>query len=350
MCIKIFIYYFIYFLLLILSFYEISKKEIKLSYWEKFIYIFLTIITGFRYKNGTDFETYEEIFKNIENVHYLEKGFAYFIKLNNSIFDYNMNFLILAILNFILLYYGLKKVKYRIFSLFIYVNIFWIPYSFNGLRQSIAMNCFLIFVQEKKAFKKLLLFLIAIGFHKVSFYIFTLYFILEKLNLKIKNTLLKKLSIICIPLFFLLLFSTQKIVYFLCRFIPKLYEYSTYEYDSSILGIFLRLILIIFISYFWKIFKENNLYKSLYIFYIFGFLIYGLFYEEYMFSARINMFIRILELILIPVIIYHIKNIFNKLCYFIFLVIIISSIYYKEINYKHNSPYKINHKILKIIF
>lgn len=350
MCIKIFIYYFIYFLLLILSFYEISKKKVKLFYCEKFIYIFLTIITGLRYKNGTDFKNYEEIFRNIENIHYLENGFTYLIKLNNNIFDYNMNFLILSILNFVLLYYGLKKVKYRFFSLFIYVNIFWIPYSFNALRQSIAMNCFLIFIQEKKTFKKLLLFFLAVSFHKISLYIFILYFIFEKLNLKLKNTLVKKLPLMTVPLFFILILSSKKIVYFLSSFIPKLYEYSLIDYDKSILGIIFRLILIAFISLFWKVFKKDKLYVSLYIFYIFGFLIYGLFYEEYMFSTRINMFIRILELILIPTIIYHIKNISNKLCFFIILVFMIGNIYYKEINYEDNSPYKINHKILKIIF
>lgn len=328
------------------SLYELYFNKYKLYKLEKIIYIILFLVTALRYDNGSDFRNYYEIFKNINvmDSNYLEYIFVKVVKLNNLFFNFNFNFILMSGINHIILYYGMRKVKYRFIGLFIYLNVFFLPYSFNAMRQSISMACFLIFVLYNNFWKKIISFIIAIGFHKISFYIFILYFFVEKIKPKLKISVIKKVNYLIMPIFFIGLLFSNKITLFLSNYINKLKIFIEKDFALSISGLILRIMLIGIILFYYK--KLRNTKLNIYIFYVIGFLLYGILYSEYMFNTRINMFTRTLEMIIIPEILYKINSRTSKNLIFIIIILILSTVYVKEINLDVNKPYKLNYEIL----
>lgn len=315
--------------------YKIKKNILK-------IYIvILTIITGMRYFNGYDYGAYQGIFSGIKTIYdykYLEILFRFIIMLNNMFFKYHFNFIIFSVINFILLYLALKKIKYPMLGLFIYVNIFWINYSFNGIRQGIAMNCFLLaLLSSDRLF--IILALFASGIHKVSFIIFYLSKCISKCKKRIQY-----------EVFFIIFFSalfyivSPKFVSFISLFSKKLFIYSMNFLNYSISGLIMRIIILMIILYYRYKNRRDLLYRKMSYIYIVSFLEYVLFYNAYMFGTRINMFLRIIEIILFSRIFYNFsyKQKREKIILYFFMTMLWGSVYYKEVLLPYNSPYRIN--------
>lgn len=301
-------------------------------------FIFLILITGIRYFNGVDYGTYTSIFRGIGTINdysYLEILFRIIVVFNNKFLNYNYNFIMCSILNFIFLYFALKKIKYPFLGLFVYINLFWINYSFNGIRQGIAMNIFLLALFSS-TLNFFILGLISIGFHKISIFIF----FISKIIFMIKNIKINRITLTIISILFVAF--SEKVVYFLSFYIPKLVNYSIKYKGFSIKGLIFRVITIIIFLYFEKEIKKDYFYQKIFKLYIFSFLEYLLFFNSYMFGTRINMFFRIIEIILYSKIFCILKNKKKKLILILLLSIFWSSIYYKELISKYNSPYKIN--------
>ena len=336
--IKIFIYYFIWIIVFVFSLLEILNYKINKNILRILIFL-LIIITGFRYFNGVDYETYSIIFRNIKNTNdysYMEFLFRLIVVFNNKILDYNYSFIIFSVLNFIFLYFALKKIEYPLLGLFIYINLFWINYSFNGMRQGIAMNCFLLGVLSLSS-SYLILCIISTLIHKVSLAIFfsSKVILMIKKKIKYQNYIIIFFSII------FLVFS-KIIIRKLSIIVPKLAYFSVNFNSFSIKGLIFRVITVIIFIYFESRNYKDIFYRKIFNVYIFRFLEYLLLFDSYMFGTRINMFFRILEIILYSRIFYNLKNKTNKIILFFILSIFWGSIYGKDILSSWNSPYRVN--------
>lgn len=150
-------------------------------------FVFLTIISGFRYGVGTDFFNYERYFYLIESGYPApaEPGFIY---LSLIISKLNLNsqalFLTLSALTMFFLFKGIKyytnneytfkPVLYIIFLIFTYFT------SFNGVRQALAAAILFYaskYIVEKSLWKFSVWILLAMSFHSSSVIFFGLYFI-----------------------------------------------------------------------------------------------------------------------------------------------------------------------------
>ncbi|MCZ6111939.1 EpsG family protein [Campylobacter ureolyticus] len=110
---------------------------------DKLFLIFLSFITIFipsaiRYDIGTDYGSYIEIYNNLEEHEYIEKGFYYLNKILLSInADSQLVIIISSFIYFYICYISYPK-KNRWLIHFVFVLIFWFP-SFNIIRQTIAI-------------------------------------------------------------------------------------------------------------------------------------------------------------------------------------------------------------------
>ena len=172
------------------------KRIIKVC----FIVIFV-FIAGFRSGPlGWDYENYTSYFNNSPNLFYLILnpnilftenlrygiGFSIinsFIKLFTDNSHYY--FVLCSILTTLLLAYNIKTYlpRYRLIAFFVYFGIEFLALDFIYQRQIIAVQFFvysLRYIKEKKLYKYLLFILIAGTFHSSAWFLFPLYFILNR--------------------------------------------------------------------------------------------------------------------------------------------------------------------------
>lgn len=339
------IYLIVWSTLFILSILEVSGARINKGIL-KLMLILILILTGLRYYNGTDYATYVEIFDGLDknNYKYLEPIFRKVVLLFKQIMPSQFLFLIFSGISLASLYFAISRYefKYKLTALYIYVSIFWIAYDFNGIRQGIAMNIFLLFITLNKKRYKIIMAILGIGFHFSSLICYFIYLFRKKY-------VFKKIKNIYICFILSIIFSNFFIVC-LSKYSSKLAYYNNiFKGNIGTISLLQRIILVTFIFMFTRkyIEKDKKLREIINIYYI-GFILYGLFFEQAIFSTRINMFFRILEIFIIPQIL---ENIFlkrNRIFIFICITILLGSIYLKQINPKDVSPYRLNPNIIKI--
>lgn len=180
--------YFIYFMLCFLSLIEICKNRKKIKTTTHcIIYIyFITLfifISGFRWENGTDWESYLRIWdinEFITCIGEMEPGFILLNSFNHWLVNhYSFHLLIMAIICIIpVAIINYKYSPYPIFSLFIwYVCNF--AHIFN-VRQTIAISlifCTIPFILKKKRNKFLFIIFLAALFHKASIIAIPMYWL-----------------------------------------------------------------------------------------------------------------------------------------------------------------------------
>lgn len=167
----------------ILCFYRITKKK-SIFY---LAFLWLGLFSGFRFDVGVDFQSYWRIVSDIA-LHGTTDHFEYGnILLVNLIAFFNggpqVYFLIMAIAtNLMVGSFIHDQVKYRtlIVLMYVLISLFYFA-SFNTVRQSFAVACFLFsirFLLSKEFFKYTLMILVASLFHKSALIFWPLYFVL----------------------------------------------------------------------------------------------------------------------------------------------------------------------------
>lgn len=285
---------------------------------------------------GSDTITYLEFFKlspdifNFDNnyLSYLEPGFRLYMSVIKAFSSTQESFLFISSLFCILpLYFGLKRLKleYSLVGLMVFLMVFFIPYPLNGLRQAIAMSLFvysLSFFNDKKIIPIALLTILASTIHVSGVFIIFSYLLYA---LDYKKSIL--LCILSLALFvFISYFGlAQYILFDLGRVDADVYT-GIYNEETSITQYVYRLILIFLIAFF--TFRQDNLFlKKIFIVYFFGFFIYLVLSENNMLATRFNMFFRVLEVIIFPLILSSI-NVISRLFVFILLSILFFFVYY----------------------
>lgn len=327
-------YYLIYFYALILSFFNINFKVGKriTIFFEISFFTILVFIAGLRGNVGTDTQEYLRFWSGLEpiynyNFEYysnFESGYKIVFSIIKSFTNSEVIFLLFnAFFALVPLYIGLKKIlnTHVIISLIIYYSVFFIPYTLNGMRQAIAMGLFVLalpYFLSKKSISVIFLTLLASLFHSSGFLIFVSYifYIIAK---KIKKW------------FYLFSFICALLVYKLGLGSTFLFNYTSVNRDiytnefnesTSFFQIVIRTVMVLFIMFFSiNLEKKNRLILNLFNIYWFGYLLYIVFIDNNMISTRFNMFFRVLEIVLVPLIIsaYSVK--FNKnSVYILFLI------------------------------
>ncbi len=186
------------FLLSVFSIQPTNKDKIL-----RVVLICLAFFSGFRFKVGTDFENYENIYNGVMYYEVKEKGFQYFIALLNSFGGTSqLMFLILALFTMFLMYKIITyySENYTISVLiFLLIPTFFLE-TFNGMRQVIAILLFIYsikFVVDKKYFKYI--FIIAFGaffFHESIIIVGLLFPLINKRLSKKKKLIIFILTLI----------------------------------------------------------------------------------------------------------------------------------------------------------
>ena len=200
--------------------------------WIFIIWLFLALISGFRYNVGTDYKAYSQMFTALVNGTatdiWLNKEIGYLWLVDLVDFfngTYQLVFFILSISTIILFYKGLnnffeKNRTYLLLGTLLFIPMFYF-YSLNGIRQAFATAIFFYsikFILKRESLKYFLTITFAILFHKSALILFPLYWLL---NIRYSNFILSLYLVIGIlimifnPLQIIMdLFSTFKIAYF----------------------------------------------------------------------------------------------------------------------------------------
>lgn len=328
--------------ILLISVLEINN--VKLKYVCIIFVLFLTTLAGLRVNTGTDFNSYLDFWNYIKPLSEeltfsygaLEPGFVFFISVLKMFTSESViYFLFSAALAIIPIYCGLKKlnIKYMLVSLLIFYLVFYINYVMNGMRQGISMALFIFSIQyilDNKRNTVFLITLIAASFHISGLFILILYYI-SKIKININYFL--PLGII-ISLFF---YFTNILDIFLFKIIgiDATVYVENFETGTSTFQIITRSLLV-FIFYYFGLMIKDVMFDKLFIMYLIGFFIYIALLDHNMLATRFNMFFRVLEIILVPIVLAHCKNVVTRFAMFILFLIPFSYSFYMTITVADN--------------
>lgn len=308
--------------------------------------LILILLAAFRFGTGSDYFSYESIwqgirpmdFNNIWDTSYetLEPGFRLLISAlklytdNDRVFYFVMSFL--AILP---IWLGLRKISpnYIIFGLFIYYMIFYVPYVFNGMRQAIAMGLFIYsikYIRNRNFLKVLLISIFAISFH-FSGVIILISYLAYQIKIKPVTFFLTGISMSAIAS------KIVSIAYIFQIFNFNLYYLEEINVSTSIFQLLTRIaIAVLMLATYYLFFVKKSKFNNEIVFlgrliniYLIGLFVYIYFKDLNVFATRINMFFRVLEILIFPIILNNLSNKSNRGLVFIlvfFLGIYIFSI------------------------
>lgn len=323
-----------------------SKKKFIIS--SLFIVLVMTFFVGFRYQTGTDYNEYLNIWMYSPSIHdsaffttytHIEPGFKLLIEFCKSISaEPYLFFFINSFLCFSLLWGGLYRLSKRYefnvcLSLFIYCCLFLIPYPMNAMRQALVMSLFLFAIPDiidRKLIRVLFISLIGYSIHSTSMFILVTYFLFYY-----KGDY-KKIFI------YTLLVSLSLLIYNPLTYIVEVISPGKYalfketwgggEFYNALVRFFIYIVLS-YIS-----FKSKSSYailslmKFMMVAYSLGFIFYFAFFDASMLATRMNMFFRLLEILIIPLALtgFNIKS--RMVILFIILVVTLPYYYVASTN------------------
>lgn len=335
-------------ILLVSSFNEVfSKRIVKKNPLLFITIIYLIIIAGIRYGMGIDYFAYKDIFFDVNKLSdykYLEFGFRLLIVIFKNLgLPSQSLFLVFSFLTLFLLFHVIKKKSYHpMLSLFIYLCIFYATYVFNGMRQAIVMSIFLASIEsmeKHKTWKVLLFTFVGVSIHSAGIFILFSYLISNRIFNRKKYMYMLLISIITI---FLNTIYANTLISMMPEFIRlRLISYvSTYKDSVDLMGLLQRLAIILpFLLYYPMLKRIDTKFERLFNIYFFGYMLYALFSFQGLFATRINMFFRILEILLIP---YFFKleiRKFDKFVIFSFITLWGGILYFSVLRSSYYYPY-----------
>lgn len=303
----------IFLVLLCLSYCE--YKGIKIKYLSlETLFVIITIITIFRYGQGTDYFAYEDIYAKTPALTAVssiggifssngdvEFGYVFLIAIFKTL---RLNFEAFCgfsgIITMMLFYRFIKKnAKLPITAFSIFYVFYYLVYVLSGMRQGLAMAIFVgigIELYKRKKYKEFILLVLVTAAIHVSVLVTLVVFVLDKLGDNYKfYSILGILAILIIYFNF-----DVAIINLMPDFLSeKLSMYITDGRASmiSFINRFTVLALILFYSFGDKEDKDLVLFKKLY---IFSFILYVLTMKSMTISTRMTLYFKIFEIILIP--------------------------------------------------
>jgi hypothetical protein len=338
------IYLFVFLVVSITLIFTIIKSKV-LNFVTLIVSIIVILFESLRWKTGTDWNPYFELFINPEIVsineplYYLLNCFvAYFFNSYTIILFIISSFSIFSIINV------LKTFKLNpLFGILIYLSLFIGYWGMN--RQIFSIVCaFYMYMKiiEKKNLAVFFWFIMGVMFHNSFVFLFFILFF--------NNKHFFKFSLIFI-LLIVAFFNGNYIVFFLGNFsflLDKHDLYANLEFGGNILFTILRrapVSSLIFYFFLWLYFKKKSVDSSFIFFsflYILGFILTILLYDVFpIFVNRFSLYFLISEIFLVPYFFNLIKAPFSKIIYILFFICFYLYVFINNINYNRElyDPY-----------
>lgn len=330
--------FFISFLIVLLLF-SFGEVLFKKTSWKVFniVYVILVVITAVRYGVGTDFFNYEFIYKEtpvsfgseLLDVYHGEPGFLFLISLFKLLgADFYVFNAFWGIMSMLAYYIGIKRYcVYPFLSLLVFYCIFYFTYPFNAIRQGLTIALFfavsLKYLYQKETLKYVMCTILFSLFH--ASILFTLVFpILLKFKLDLRSFTIMFLIAALFPIQKLLILCTPPVFHTAISF------YS--DSEVSLLGVLARMIFFFPILYYISKNENKNVcFLTIRNLYLWGMIIYVLFISYSFIASRLNVYTRLIELILLPgfCMCYYRKT--TRLVSFIIISVLLSYLYVKNV-------------------
>ena len=325
-------------MLSLLSFFTVKALN---KYVLMAVVLILTLLAGIRDGTGTDFYTYlglwdaaTSIFDGLDyGYKYFEPGFRVLVSIlkifsNSQLLFYTF----FAAVPLVFLYKAL--VKYRInyyVGIFIYVNVFYLAYVFNGMGQAIIISVFLYYFDDFLNLKTIRIFIISIFFvfiHKSAVLILIAY-IMYYLCIRLKNEIL--LLVGCI--LGIISYKIHLVAMILNLISPELaYTYTqVFSETTSVFQLITRTMILMILYWFGKQLNGDVFYRNCLKIYIIGYILYIVFYDYNALATRVNMLYRSVEILMFSYAILHTKNLFTRISIFLVIALIYGYSFFKVI-------------------
>ncbi|NBI43133.1 hypothetical protein GVX76_06465 [[Haemophilus] felis] len=322
------LYLILFLFLFFLSLLEIQHKKLP-SWAYYFVIIFLIAIAAFRLDTGTDYAAYLKLWTNVPpfteliSKHFryaeLEVGFVLMMSLLKQLAGASVLFWgACASLFFFPFSWGIRKLAlpYVFVALLVYLMSFYIPYAFNGMRQAIAMSIFIVsvpFILQRNNLMVIALSLLAISFHLSGLLILCAYLVQFYRGNLIPVMLIGGASAVVLSQLNVLSFVLFDVIG-----ISKVYVQKFTE-STSLFKLATRTLLLLAFFYFYQ--RGSEAYKKVFTMYLLGFFIYVGLAEYNVLATRFNMFFRVLEVIMLPLLLANITQLKQRvLCLLLFLI------------------------------
>lgn len=284
---------------------------------------FLAAFTAVRVDTGTDFSTYEAIWDytstlsglTIEEVffHFLEPLFVITTATLKTLEpDPWILFAIYGVATIFLLHRSIGWFRLNgPHAYLVYVGLFLLPYAFNGLRQALAMSIFLYtlrYMLQRRTGLVILCTVIAAGFHLTGILI-GLAYATHRLTENREFQLIRWFFWGALLAGFIGLAGLGGRLFFM------LFEYKAETYTelfnegSSLSNIGVRLVLAGLLVYGASVSQPSRLVRQLLVMYSLGLFLYLALSEFNVLATRFNMFFRVLEVILIPMLLAQMRGV-----------------------------------------
>jgi len=310
--------------------------------------IFVIIFTSARGDVGQDTSNYLLMYLDMENYkEYLELGYYYTAKTFSDFgFSFNFFLLITSIFSVTLYYVAISKFiprKYIILSFMIIFCDLYIYFNISGLRQGIALSICLFssyFAYRGRYFPFIFLVVLATLYHKTAVLFLIVYPLLKlKINFSFKQ--LSFITLGCVFSFILskfFLFGNESLSFMKGINMYLSEEYNTFSINTYIVGFLRRFYPIFLFFWFYKNIKNDQITKSIFNVYLFGFVFYAINYPIFQdITVRISSYFIVFESILVVRIFMSLSNSLNKS---IVLLMIYFVVYYKIFTYSSLDAYK----------
>ena len=340
----------IFILLIFSTFFKNYEKNTTILF---LIISILFLLSSIRYEIGTDYSVYYKFFNNVQPFSFdydydsgynsFEPLFKYIVViLKNVIASPLFYFSLWSFITLSFFYFGIKENSaHYILSLFILYCIFYHHYLFNTIRQGVVMGIFIYslkYILNREFFKILMITIFSSLIHTSGILIMVGYyasFIKFKTRFSIILSLFISIGIwktgLGETIFEFIAIQFQPIV-------PNLYMYvKLFFYEHNFSQILQRILLLVPLIYYYNLLSDDDKYVKLFSIYLIGVIIYFSFGFFGLFITRINMFFRILEIILIPILYQRLKNknqkLVMQLCVMIWGFVIMTWLYFKDAYY-----------------
>jgi len=320
-------------------------------------FLLLAWLAAFRVNTGTDYSTYAQIWTNtldaseatVNDVffQFLEPFFVATNTLLKTTTDSSVAFFGLYAL---LTIYPLHRaiVHFRInpaYGYAVYFCSFYLPYAFNGMRQAIAMSLFLYSLKYILANRPLPVWLIGIvagGFHLTGFLIPLAYYahrFSDRYNWSPATTLL--IGVPCTAAIGQLGLGSK---IFFSVFEYKLETYTEiFSEGTSIANIGFRVVLASILVFSARLSPDNRAIRQLLNIYLLGLFFYLGLSGFNVLATRFNMFFRVLEVILIPLVVSRQRGPKMVLVYLVTTALLLASLWTvaNEPDYQYQSIFSV---------
>lgn len=299
-----------------ISIIDTLKPKFKFQYLSMAFVLFALI--AIRYDVGTDYFAYYDFFgrerDNLFDINF-EPGFSvivYFLRQYG--FGPELIMAIFGFISILMTYIGITRHSKAIgISLLVYFSLYLIPMNFNAVSQGVAIGfylCSIKYIIQRNLAKTSLMTVLAFFLHSSGIFIIISYLFLS-INMN-RNKMIILLFISCLLVILNSQISALIIKLPILSISEKMSSYSDiFEGSVGYASYLIRLFIILTLLYFYKEMSYED--KKILQLYMLSIFFYSLFFNNGLLATRINLFFKVLDIILIANVIYYFKVGFSRI-------------------------------------